>query len=46
MRLHDLKALRELLAQAGPGLFQAHGFIVLLATDAKVGRGEITIDWQ
>ena len=45
MRLFDVKMMRELLAEAGPGTFQADGFIVLLRTDVKIERGEVTIDW-
>jgi hypothetical protein len=39
MRLHDVGATRELFADAGPGLLQAHGFIIILATDVKIERG-------
>jgi hypothetical protein len=46
MRLFDVKTMRELLAEAGPGTFQADGFIVLLRTDVKIERGEVTIDWE
>jgi hypothetical protein len=45
MRLFGVKMMRELLAEAGPGTFQADGFIVLLRTDVKIERGEVTIDW-
>jgi hypothetical protein len=45
MRLFDVKMMRELLAEAGPGTFQADGFIALLRTDVKIEQGEVTIDW-
>jgi hypothetical protein len=46
MRLFDVKTMRELLSEAGPGAFQADGFIVLLRTDVKIEWGEVRIDWE
>ena len=46
MRTYDIATMRQLLAEAGPGTFQVDGFIVLLRTDVKIERGEVTMDWQ